>query len=68
VHLSAIQISHPETAMTYDLDKALAAQSRKRILEMAASDHVAIAGAHVSAPGFGHIVRRAGTYAFEPAF
>jgi glyoxylase-like metal-dependent hydrolase (beta-lactamase superfamily II) len=68
VHLSAIQISHPETAMTYDLDKALAAKSRKRILDMAATDHVAIAGAHVSAPGFGHIVRRAGTYAFEPAF
>jgi glyoxylase-like metal-dependent hydrolase (beta-lactamase superfamily II) len=68
VHLSAIQISHPETALTYDLDKALAAQSRKRILEMAATDHLAIAGAHVSAPGFGYIVRRAGTYAFEPAF
>jgi glyoxylase-like metal-dependent hydrolase (beta-lactamase superfamily II) len=50
VHLSAIQISHPETALTYDLDKNLAIQSRKRILDMAASERLAIAGAHVNAP------------------
>ena len=50
VHLSAIQISHPETALTYDLDKNLAVKSRKRILDMAASERLAIAGARVNAP------------------
>jgi glyoxylase-like metal-dependent hydrolase (beta-lactamase superfamily II) len=67
VHLSAIQIAHPDTALTYDLDKDMAIRSRKRILDIAATDHLAIAGAHVNAPGFGYVVRKGATYAFEPA-
>jgi glyoxylase-like metal-dependent hydrolase (beta-lactamase superfamily II) len=67
VHLSAIQISHPDAALTYDLDKDLAIQSRKRILDMAATEHMAIAGAHVNAPGFGYVVRKGASFAFEPA-
>jgi glyoxylase-like metal-dependent hydrolase (beta-lactamase superfamily II) len=67
VHLSAVQISHPEAALTYDLDKELAKRSRARILDMAASERMAIAGAHVAAPGFGHVKRSGASYAFEPA-
>jgi len=67
VHLSAIQISHPETPLTYDLDPDRAVFARKRILDMAASERVMVAGAHVNAPGFGHVVRKGLTYAFEPA-
>ena len=67
VHLSAIQISHPDAALTYDLDKDQAIQSRKRILDMVATDRLAIAGAHVNAPGFGYVVRKGTSYAFEPA-
>jgi len=67
VHLSAIQISHPDTAIAYDLDKELARKSRKRILDMAAAERLAIAGAHVNAPGFGHVVRNGASFAFEPA-
>ena len=67
VHLSAIQISHPDAALAYDLDKEQAIVSRKRILDMAASERFAIAGAHVNAPGFGHVVRKGATFAFEPA-
>ncbi len=67
VHLSAIQIAHPEAALTYDLDKDRAIRSRKRILDMAASERLAIAGAHVNAPGFGYVVRKGLSFAFEPA-
>jgi len=67
VHLSAVQISHPDAALTYDLDKDLAIRSRKRILDMAASERFAIAGAHVNAPGFGYVVRKGTSFAFEPA-
>jgi len=67
VHLSAIQISHPDAALAYDLDKNQAITSRKRILDMAASERLAIAGAHVNAPGFGYVVRKGATFAFEPA-
>jgi glyoxylase-like metal-dependent hydrolase (beta-lactamase superfamily II) len=67
VHVSAIQISHPDAGMIYDLDKDQAVQSRKRILDMAATEHFAIAGAHVNAPGFGYVKRKGATFAFEPA-
>ncbi|MGA2943568.1 MAG: MBL fold metallo-hydrolase [Xanthobacteraceae bacterium] len=67
VHVSAIQISHPDAGMIYDLDKDQAVKSRKRILDMAATERFAIAGAHVNAPGFGHVMRRGASFAFEPA-
>ncbi len=67
VHLSAIQISHPDAALAYDLDKDQAIKSRKRILDIAASERLAIAGAHVNAPGFGYVVRKGASFAFEPA-
>jgi len=66
VHLSDIQITHPDAALTYDLDKDQAIASRKRILDMAASEHLAIAGADVNAPGFGYVVRKGASFAFEP--
>jgi glyoxylase-like metal-dependent hydrolase (beta-lactamase superfamily II) len=67
VHLSAIQISHPDVALTYDLDREMARQSRRRILDMVANERIVIAGAHVNAPGFGHVVRKGATYVFESA-
>jgi glyoxylase-like metal-dependent hydrolase (beta-lactamase superfamily II) len=66
-HISAIQLSHPDTAVVYDLDKNQAIASRKRILDMAASEQLAIAGAHVNAPGLGYVVRKGAGYAFETA-
>ena len=66
VHFSAIQLAHPDAAVTYDLDKAQAIASRKRILDLAATERLAIAGAHVNAPGFGYIVRKGASYAFQP--
>jgi glyoxylase-like metal-dependent hydrolase (beta-lactamase superfamily II) len=67
IHVSAIQVSHPDAGMIYDLDKDQAVRSRKRILDMAATERFAIAGAHVNAPGFGYITRKGSAFAFEPA-
>lgn len=67
VHFSAIQISHPDAAVKYDLDPDLARRSRLRMLDMIASERLAVAGAHVNAPGFGRLRRRGAGYAFEPA-
>jgi len=65
VHIAAIQIPRPDAAVTYDQDPDRARQGRARILDMAATERLLIAGAHVTAPGIGHIVRHAGGYAFE---
>jgi len=37
------------------------------MLDMIAAERVAIAGAHVNAPGFGYLTRKGAGYAFEPA-
>jgi glyoxylase-like metal-dependent hydrolase (beta-lactamase superfamily II) len=67
VHFSAIQISHPNTAVKYDLDPDLARRSRLRMLDMVATDRLAVAGAHVNAPGLGYLKRSGASYTFEPA-
>jgi glyoxylase-like metal-dependent hydrolase (beta-lactamase superfamily II) len=67
VHLSAIQIAYPDTALTYDLDPEMARRSRRRMLDMVAAERIAVAGAHVNAPGFGHVVRSGTSFKFEPA-
>lgn len=67
VHLSAIQISHPDAALTYDLDKGQASRSRRRILDMAATDRLLVAGAHINGAGLGYVVRKGLSYAYEPA-
>ena len=67
VHLSAIKISRPDAKLSYDLDADKAVAARKRILDMAANERIMVAGAHVNAPGFGHVVRKGLTFGFEPA-
>ena len=67
VHFSAIQIAHPEIAVTYDLDPQMARRSRLRMLDMAARDGFVVAGAHVVAPGLGRIVKQEAGYSYEPA-
>jgi glyoxylase-like metal-dependent hydrolase (beta-lactamase superfamily II) len=67
VHFSTIQISHPNAAVKYDLDPDLARKSRLRMLDMIATERLAIAGAHVNAPGFGYLKRQGASYRLEPA-
>ena len=66
VHLSRVQIAHPEAALTYDLDPAMAKRTRRRIFDMAADEGLVIAGAHVEAPGVGRIKRSGSGHVFEP--
>jgi glyoxylase-like metal-dependent hydrolase (beta-lactamase superfamily II) len=62
-----VAVQRPEWHIDVDDDKDKAVATRKRILDMAASERLAIAGAHVNAPGFGYVVRKGATFAFEPA-
>ena len=67
VHFSDIQIGHPDVAVKYDLDPDLARRSRLRYLDMVAADGLAVAGAHVAAPGLGYLTRKGTGYEFNPA-
>jgi glyoxylase-like metal-dependent hydrolase (beta-lactamase superfamily II) len=66
VHLPGIQLAHPEAGMAFDVDGAQAIATRRRIMDMAATDRLRVAGMHMDFPGFGHVVRAGGAYAFVP--
>ena len=66
VHLHAIQFARPDAGLTIDVDGPQAIATRQRIMDMAATDRLRIAGMHVDFPAFGHIVRAGKGYAFVP--
>ncbi|OKO75503.1 hypothetical protein AC629_33915, partial [Bradyrhizobium sp. NAS80.1] len=51
------QFLHPEWGVAFDQDPELAASTRKRAFEMAASDNLMVAGAHIGFPGLLKIVK-----------
>ncbi len=50
IHVPAIHLFDPHIAMEYDLDAAMAAESRAQILDLAAREDMLVAGAHLNAP------------------
>lgn len=61
-----ISFEHPGWWPGTDLDQPLAEKSRRRILEMAATDRSMILGYHLSFPGLGNVSRSGSAYRFVP--
>ncbi|GGG25409.1 MBL fold metallo-hydrolase [Caldovatus sediminis] len=57
VHVPDVQIPRPEVAIEFDVDSAAAIATRRRVLDMAATDRLLIAGMHVHFPGYANIGR-----------
>jgi len=66
VHVPEVQVPRPDVTVVVDTDPAGAVASRRRILDMAATDRLPVTGMHLHFPGFGHVARRNGSYAFVP--
>ncbi len=64
VHLGAVQLARPSSAMIYDVDAGRAAQTRSALLERIARDDMLVAGAHLPAGGLGRIVVAGEGYRF----
>ena len=64
--IAALQFSHPDSGIAFDADGALAAQTRRRLLDMASTDRIAVAGTHLPFPGVGHVARRDAEFAWVP--
>ncbi|MEL6476370.1 MAG: MBL fold metallo-hydrolase [Pseudomonadota bacterium] len=61
-----VSFEHPDWHGGFDVDAEMAAATRKRLLDMAATDRLTIAGYHLPFPGIGHVVRSGGAYRFLP--
>lgn len=65
-HCASLQFANPEWGIAFDTDQDAAVATRKRALDMAATDGALVAGAHFPFPCFGHVDRRGSGYAFIP--
>ncbi|MDK4723427.1 MBL fold metallo-hydrolase [Rhizobium sp. CNPSo 3968] len=62
VHFPEIQIPRPDVSIAFDQDAHLAAETRTRLLDLASSEHLLIAGMHLGELGFAQVERRSATY------
>jgi glyoxylase-like metal-dependent hydrolase (beta-lactamase superfamily II) len=60
-------LENPAWEVLYDQDKAAAAATRVRLLDMMAADKIPFVGYHMPWPGLGYVVRRSGGYHYVPA-
>jgi glyoxylase-like metal-dependent hydrolase (beta-lactamase superfamily II) len=61
-----ILIRNPDWALWADMDAAMAATARKRVLDMAATDKIQIAAYHLPFPSTGFISKQGSGYEFHP--
>jgi glyoxylase-like metal-dependent hydrolase (beta-lactamase superfamily II) len=66
VHNAALQFPEPDRAISFDTDQAMAISSRHRVFDMAATDRLLIAGAHLPFPGLGHVAKASTGYTYVP--
>ena len=66
VHVPDIQIPRPGVTIEFDTDPHAAMATRKRVLDMVATDRLLVAGMHMHSPGFAHIVRQGDSFAMLP--
>ena len=59
--------AHPEWYNGFDADGDQTVATRKRLLDMAAEDQIAVLGYHFPFPGVGHVQREGDQYRFVPA-
>jgi len=67
LHNADLHTAIPEQGFGFDTDPALAAQSRAKLFDRAATDNILIAGSHVHFPGFGRFVRAGEAYRYVAA-
>jgi glyoxylase-like metal-dependent hydrolase (beta-lactamase superfamily II) len=66
VHLAAIQLPRPLVPMIYDVDPDRAGRTRVALLEEISRTGMLVAGAHLPAPGIGHIAKKGDAFVFTP--
>jgi glyoxylase-like metal-dependent hydrolase (beta-lactamase superfamily II) len=66
-HNPVTSLQHPDWTPVFDYEPAQAIESRRAILDRAATDRVMVMGYHFPFPAIGHVVRRDTAYHWEAA-
>ncbi len=67
MHAPALQFSHPEWSIAFDVDQDKARETRAKIFDQANADRLRVAGMHLLFPGLGHVVKEGSGYDFVPS-
>jgi len=67
IHAPAYQFSHPAWSIAFDADVPGAIASRQRLLDMAATEDLLVAGMHLDFPALGYVERRGDAYRYLAA-
>nr|WP_321462302.1 MBL fold metallo-hydrolase [uncultured Cohaesibacter sp.] len=59
-------LAYPDWEVKYDMDKAMAVQSRRRVLDMVATDRIPLIGYHMPFPAAGFVETRMDGFRFVP--
>lgn len=65
VHIASIHFCRPLTGFEYDLDPAMAGESRLNILNRVVGENLLAAGAHLDGSGLGRLTRDGDAFRFE---
>lgn len=60
-------LRHPDSTVGFDDDKDAAIATRKRVLDMVATDNLLVAGHHMPFPSIGYVEKSGTSYRWEPA-
>jgi len=62
-----IMMAHPDWQIVFDFDGDAAAATRRRVLDMAATDRIRVTGYHFPFPANGYVARAGNGFRFVPA-
>lgn len=60
-------LAHPDWEVRFDMDKAMAAQTRRGVFGMLAADRIPFIGYHMPFPALGYVEAREGGFRYVPA-
>ncbi|WP_350335288.1 MBL fold metallo-hydrolase [Coralliovum pocilloporae] len=62
-----LSLQRPEWHIVFDFDKEAAAKTRRRILDMVATDRIPVTGYHMPFPAVGYVAKHQTSYVWTPA-
>jgi glyoxylase-like metal-dependent hydrolase (beta-lactamase superfamily II) len=62
-----LALARPDWPFAFDADPGMAAQTRRRVLDLAATDRVQVLGYHFPFPGLGHVVTQGFGFRWLPS-
>lgn len=66
IHVTAVQLEHPEVTIAFDSDAKEAAAARDKIFTEAAKEGALVGASHIQFPGLGHLKKTGNSYNWLP--